>query len=71
MYQIPKVEIVKFVTRDKFFEKPTLTCSKVTAQSTTMLSVPTKPGAVRGTRKLLSAAHSPQSMNLDDKFTSR
>jgi len=47
--------------------KPTLSASKITAQSTSELCVPTKPG--KSGKKPISAAHTPRSMILCDKIT--
>jgi len=67
MTQIPQIDYISFITPNQLFVKPTLSTSKITAQSVTELNVPNMR-LVNG-KKLLSASHTPRSMILCDKVT--
>jgi len=66
MTQIPQIDYIKFITPNQLFEKPTLSASKITAQSVTELNVPNKRSFGK---KPISASHTPRSMILCDKIT--
>lgn len=66
MSQIAQISYIRFVTPNQLFTKPTLSSSKVTAQSITRLSIPSQQNA---SKKPVSPAHTPRTLHMSDRVT--